>query len=103
MLRRVSDENDQLKACLRSLQQEMFDIVDLKTTIYKTRFDAELNLAGGASDSSPFDGVKHELERVREEVFQLPFDQAGRDLIVKFQRNFSKLRDFMERVDKDIA
>lgn len=33
----------------------------------------------------------------------MPYDEIARDLIMKFQRNFSKLRDFLERVDKDIS
>jgi hypothetical protein len=47
--------------------------------------------------------VRHDLEKIREELFGLPFDQTARELIMKFQRNFHKLRDFMERIDKDIA
>ena len=75
----------------------MFDIVDLKTAIYRNRFEAELG------DGTPFDVVKHDLEKVRDELFGLPFELAGRELVHKFKRNFTKLRDFMERVDKDIA
>ena len=84
----------------------MFDIVDLKTTIYKSRFEAEFNLASGDGNSNgcgTFDAVRHDLERVREELFSLPFEQAGRELVIKFQKNFQRLREFMERVDKDIA
>jgi hypothetical protein len=46
----------------------MFDIVDLKTTVYRSRFEAEFKSDGG------FDAVRHDLERVREELFSLPFD-----------------------------
>jgi len=95
----VCDENGELKECLRALQKEMFDIVDLKATIYRNRFEAELS----SQEGTPFDAVRHDLEKIREELFSLPFDQAGRELVAKFQRNFSKLRDFMERVDRDIA
>jgi hypothetical protein len=98
IVRRICDENAELKDCLKALQKEMFDIVDLKTTIYKNRIEAELN-----GEASPFDAVRHDLERIREELFGLPFEQAGRELVLKFQRNFSKLRDFMERVDRDIS
>lgn len=75
----------------------MFDIVDLKATIYRNRFEAELQ------NDTPFDAVRHDLEKIREELFSMPFDQAGKELVAKFQRNFAKLRDFMERVDRDIA
>ncbi len=33
----------------------------------------------------------------------MPYDEVARDLIMKFQRNFTKLREFLERVDRDIA
>lgn len=47
IVRRVCEENSELKECLKSLQKEMFDIVDLKTSIYRNRFEAEgLTLAG---------------------------------------------------------
>ena len=105
IIRRVCDENDQLKACLKNLQQEMFEIVDLKTALYKNRFEAELNLTSGADQhkQQSFDIVRHDLERIREELFGMPYDEVARDLIMKFQRNFSKLRDFLERVDKEIV
>jgi len=40
-LRRLSDENSELKNCLKELQKELFDIVDLKTDIYMKRYRAE--------------------------------------------------------------
>ena len=39
--RRLSDENSELKECLKQLQRELFDIVDLKSEIYMKRFKAE--------------------------------------------------------------
>lgn len=81
----------------------MFEIVDLKTALYRNRFEAELNLTSGDQQQQTFDIVRHDLERIREELFGMPYDEVARDLIMKFQRNFSKLRDFLERVDKDIA
>jgi hypothetical protein len=50
IVRRICDENNELKECLKSLQKEMFDIVDLKSAIYRNRFEAELSLLGGATD-----------------------------------------------------
>ena len=104
-MRRICDENNELKECLKALQKEMFDIVDLKSAIYRNRFEAELSLLGnsGQEGGAPFDMVRHDLEKIREELFGLPFDQTARELILKFQRNFHKLRDFMERIDRDIA
>jgi|LauGreDrversion4_2_1035121.scaffolds.fasta_scaffold415473_1 cob(I)alamin adenosyltransferase len=86
IVRRICEENQELKECLKALQKEMFDIVDLKTTIYKNRFEAEFSQADGGL--APFDAVRHDLERIREELFSLPFEQAGRELVMKFQRNF---------------
>ena len=102
--RRICEENQELKECLKALQKEMFDIVDLKTAIYRNRFEAELHPSTTSDGmAAPFDVLKHDLDRIRDELFSLPFEQAGRELVLKFQRNFQKLRDFMERVDKDIA
>lgn len=48
----------------------MFDIVDLKTSIYKSRFEAELNLENQLPNGlQPFDEIKHGLEKIREELF----------------------------------
>lgn len=108
-MRRICDENNELKECLKALQKEMFDIVDLKSAIYRNRFEAELSLLGGSNaggqdgSAQPFDMVRHDLEKIREELFGLPFDQTARELILKFQRNFHKLREFMERIDRDIS
>ena len=39
--KRISQENNDLKDCLKNLQREMFDIVKLKSDIYMKRFKAE--------------------------------------------------------------
>lgn len=83
-MKRVCEENTELKECLKALQKEMFDIVDLKTAIYRNRFEAEFATEGNAIGGTPFDAVRHDLERIREELFALPFEQAGRDLVMKF-------------------
>ena len=40
--RQLSEEVTELKKCLKRLQDELFEIVDLKTDIYNKRFRAEL-------------------------------------------------------------
>jgi hypothetical protein len=35
--KRLADENAQLRDCLKHLQRELFEIVDLKTDIYRKR------------------------------------------------------------------
>lgn len=97
--RRLSDENQELKECLKQLQRELFDIVDMKTEIYLKRFRAEQN----GADYDNEEVVRHEIERIREELFNLPFQESGRELVNKFQVNFSKLKEFMERLDKDLS
>jgi hypothetical protein len=52
IVRRICDENNELKECLKALQKEMFDIVDLKSAIYRNRFEAELSLLGGAGNGT---------------------------------------------------
>lgn len=86
IFRRICDENNDLKDCLKALQKEMFDIVDLKSAIYKNRFEAELSLLDNqtAVGGAPFDIIRHDLEKIREELFGMPFDQTARELIMKF-------------------
>jgi hypothetical protein len=49
IVRRICEENNELKECLKALQKEMFDIVDLKSAIYRNRFEAELSLLGNGA------------------------------------------------------
>jgi len=32
----------------------------------------------------------------------MPFEEAGREIVGKFQKNFRKLKEFMEKIDKEI-
>ena len=98
---RVTQENHDLKDCLKMLQREMFDIVKLKSDIYLKRFKAENFNAGDSSALNSEEVLKHEIERIRESLFSLPFGETGREIIRKFQLNF--LRQFMESVDKGMA
>ena len=80
--RRLSNENAELRECLKHLQKELFDIVDLKTEIYIKRYKAEFG--GSSSEIENEEGLRHEIERIREEVFNLPFEESSRELIRKF-------------------
>lgn len=102
IMKRVCDENAELKECLKQLQREMFDIVDLKTEIYMKRYRAEFNQTG-QNEYDNEEIIKHEIDRIREELFNLPFEESGKEIICKFQQNFAKLREFMEKIDKDIS
>jgi len=92
VLERITQENHDLKDCLKMLQREMFDIVKLKSDIYMKRFKAENFTAGDSSAFSSEEVLKHEIEKIRESLFNLPFGETGREIIHKFQLNFQKLR-----------
>lgn len=87
------------------MQRELFDIVDLKTEIYMKRYKAECsNLEGNSTgyyDNEEI--IRNEIERIREDIFNLPFEESGKEIIAKFQTNLSKLKEFMEKIDKEIA
>lgn len=86
---------------MKQLQRELFDIVDLKTEIYLKRYRAEFSQTTSEFDSEEL--IKHEIDRIRDELFNLPFEESSQEIIQKFQRNFTKLRDFMEKIDKEIS
>lgn len=71
--KRLSEENMELKECMRALQKELFDIVDFKSEIYMRRHKAEY----GQSPSYEFDNeevLRSDIEKIREELFNLPFE-----------------------------
>ena len=87
--KRVSVENQDLKECLKSLQREMFDIVKLKSDIYIKRFKAENYRADdGLMNTNSEEILKHEIEKIRDSIFNLPFEETGREIIHKFKMNF---------------
>ena len=66
----------------------MFDIVKLKSDIYMKRFKAENFNAGDQNSLNSEEILKHEIEKIRESLFNLPFGENGREIIRKFQMNF---------------
>jgi len=87
--KRITQENHDLKDCLRNLQREMFDIVKLKSDIYMKRFKAENFKADDPlSQQSSEAIIRHEIEKIRESLFSMPFEETGREIIHKFQANF---------------
>ncbi|CDW81629.1 UNKNOWN [Stylonychia lemnae] len=101
--RKLCDENAQLKECLKQLQRELFDIVDIKTEIYLKRYRSEFPQSSNGPDYDNEEVIRNEIERIREELFNLPFQESGQEIIAKFQNNFTKLKDFMEKIDKEVA
>lgn len=101
--KRITTENNELKDCLKSLQREMFDIVKLKSDIYMKRFKAENYKADDPMCNTTSEEIlKHEIEKIRESIFNLPFEETGREIVHKFQMNFQKLKNFMQKIDKGI-
>ena len=87
--KRVSVENQELKDCLKGLQKEMFDIVKLKSDIYTKRFKAENFRADDPLNNITSEEIlQHEIEKIRDNIFNLPFEETGREIIHKFKMNF---------------
>lgn len=77
----------------------MFDIVKLKTDIYTKRFKAD-NMGDNVSSEEI---LKHDIEKIKDELFNMDFEEQGRDIIHRFRLNFHKLKEFMGNVDKGMA
>ena len=79
------------------LQDELLEIVKVKTDHYNQRFNTEYkrNLA------DTFD--EHGIQPINKDLMNLPFEDSGKRIITQFQENIRKLRDFLTRVDKDMA
>lgn len=76
----------------------MLDIVSLKNDVFTARFRAE---HGRDLDSE--DKVAAKIDQIRDELFNLSFEESGKDLMNKFRQNFQRLREFMTAVDKEVA
>ena len=83
----MSEENSDLRECLKMLQREIMEIVQVKKDVFAKRFKAEY----GASKEVPQeteDAIAHQIETIREELFNVSFEENGRELIQKFKMNF---------------
>jgi len=96
--RKVCEENNDLRDCLRMLQREMFDVVCLKNDVFTQRFKAE-----HGKELANEEKMNANIESIREELFNLGFEESGKDTIAKFKLNFKRLREFMITVDREIA
>jgi hypothetical protein len=103
MYKKIQQENHELKDCLKSLQKEMFEIVKLKSDIYLKRFKAENFNPNDVQAVTSETIIKNELKKIKENLFNLDFEEHGREIIHKFQLNFQKLREFMQNVDKGMG
>ena len=64
------------------------------------RFKAEY---GEQKDFDTEETIKSEIQKIRDEVFNIPFEDSSKEIISKFQTNFLKLKSFMEKIDTKIA
>ena len=99
---RMRDENQDLRECLRLLQKEIMDIVNFKQEMFTKRFKAEY---GSARDSTAEtqEQLMHRIEMIRDELFNVSFEENGRELVQKFRLNFQRLKEFMQTIDKEVA
>ena len=42
------------------------------------------------------------IEQIKDELFNLSFEESGKALIQKFKQNFQHLKEFMSAIDKEI-
>ena len=98
----MSEENADLRECLKMLQREIMEIVQVKKDVFAKRFKAEYGAAKEVPQETE-EQLVHQIETIREELFNVSFDENGRELIQKFKMNFQRLKEFMQAVDKEIA
>lgn len=95
--KRITADNHELVDCLKLLQREMFDIVKLKSDIYMRRFKAENFKADDPLNQPTSDELlRHGIEKIREGIFNMPFEESSRTIVSRFRENFEKLRKFMQ-------
>ena len=73
MYRKMSDENSDLKECLKQLQRDLMEIVTLKQDIFAKRFRAEYGAHRNLGPESE-EAISHSIEKIREELFNVSFE-----------------------------
>ena len=64
----------------------MFDIIKLKSDIYKQRLKVDNSEAITSEEI-----LTHQLDKIKEGIIDLPFEERGLDIIAKFNNNFKML------------
>lgn len=77
------------------LQNELLEIVKIKSESFKRRYQAEFKTELDEKYLS------HEIKPIDDDMMNLHFDSAGNRIIDTFHSNIQKLREFLSRVDKD--
>lgn len=78
------------------------DIVNFKQEMFTKRFKAEY---GSSRDPTPEtqEQLMHKIELIRDELFNVSFEENGRELVQKFRLNFQRLKEFMQTIDKEVS
>eukprot|EP00357_Protocruzia_adherens_P006335 CAMPEP_0115014230 /NCGR_PEP_ID=MMETSP0216-20121206/25942_1 /TAXON_ID=223996 /ORGANISM="Protocruzia adherens, Strain Boccale" /LENGTH=483 /DNA_ID=CAMNT_0002383905 /DNA_START=89 /DNA_END=1540 /DNA_ORIENTATION=+ len=87
MRNRLTSENHELRESLTVIQRELLDIMG----------DRRREIEGRRGSLGADEGA--ELIEMREDVFRMPFDVVGSDLIQVFQENMRRFKDFLKRTD----
>jgi len=82
--KKLQQENLDLKDGYKLLQRELFDIVKLKSDLYMKRFKAENFNANAEQAISSEEILKNEISQIKENLFNLNFEETGREIIHKF-------------------
>jgi len=77
----LKNENTELRDCLKMLQKELFEIVQIKRDTFKQRYRTEFNVEADSKHT------EDDLEEVSDGMMNLHFDQSGPNLIPTFQSN----------------
>jgi hypothetical protein len=58
--------------------------VNIKTEIYMKRYRAEYGNSQEGHDFDNEEALRHDIEKIREELFSLPFEESGKEIVSKF-------------------
>lgn len=84
------------------LQNELMEIVQLKTDTFQRRFKAEYGAhkePGPETEAS----LANRIEQIRDSLFNVSLETSGKELISKFKMNLQRLKEFMNAIDKEIG
>jgi hypothetical protein len=92
----LKSENSDLKECIKMLQNELLEIVQVKTEHFGKRYNTEYqkNLDKAMTE--------HDIQPLNTDLVNMPFEHSGKTILTQFQENIRRLRDFLTRVDKDM-
>lgn len=61
--------------------------MSLKHDVYVRRFKAEFGASKDPSQETE-ETISHQIEQIREELFDMAFDESGKEVVQKFKNNF---------------